>query len=1319
MTYRKTTKQSLAMLLAVVMATSMLAAAFVGPVAGDVSSINDFDAESDLIVGGEDTVEQTLELEKVQFDGEDTITISDDDGESPTITSEQLESIESQAASPHGEDDFTDDAIDSVEIGDDNIEITHDAEESLDLRIVVELDLTGVEVEGESDDVTYEADAAETAITDTFDLFPAQPEYNDAAVPDEVDGEDVADVIEVDFEGEVSLENEDAAKSAFALDNFENNPEITAIEDDGESEPDSVLLFLDDYIQSNDDNAEISYTPQADVGIANNDNSAVEVAEFSGEEVNIDEVEPVFDSAEIPDADEPDQLEVTFSEDVEVTGSDEDINNAFTLATTDADLDGFDEAASSEATVILDLTDAEDVAADENYDGVLSYNGDNEGADDPVEAANSDAVAADFDSGDVDNNIAPRSADDAEVNNEEVDELDVEFDSDITVVGDDDDISNAFDVDGATVEGSADDSGSTVTLDLEDDVTTADELTVSYTGADGNHPVESTQGTAAADFSGESVTNNVNPFVVDAEITDDEPGEIRVTFSEDISVDGNDDNVATDRFSLEGGVDNADLVHQGDVQDGNVFVLNITQDETTDFEYAPGDEEKLRLADNEANEDIVSAADEDKEALNTDTTGDEDRDVTNNVLPDNPEVVEVTATEDETTATNREVLEVTFSEDIEQIESPNQVENAFGVEGHSQLVSYVSLDEGETTDTIEFEIDANSNTDIDELAYGLTEDGVDEPLVAAADNDREVETFASEAVDNEINPYITHAEVDDPESELGEIDLTYSEEIELAGGDDAENAFELNVDEVEVDEVIDEGGDELTLDLNSDLTKGDFVEVTYTAADADENVQSIAEANADAIDQTETVTGLGEAESNPVLESAYVDREGLDAGNQEIVLVFNEDVAVDGEAETGLDQDDDFIVFDPDERDVDLTINAIRDESDQITNGDTPDNVVILELGAPKDDPFELGDNLDESLTLADPSEIPIQNKTVGGDVVATDGAVDVDFVVADELDDVETVNIDADYLGTEVHGDDPSGFDIPEPTRDNPEITASGFADSNEIIPAHRDVKVEIRQNDEVVATSGELTIDRFARLTGDDGVSTDDISPTDIDSSEVDLGEDVEIAIVDDDLGDSGPVGDTDDATVVHEAFETTEDGYQLVSQPLPGELLTNDSINDESYYNPDADDEDIDFPSYDADDDINAVNNGLFIHVEEGEDAEYGFVFDEDRDVQNNFGNTELSEGWHILGANYQHQPDGDYKTVEDLDVGDNALDIDLNIEQSPSDDAVDVYTPSVEGTTLPDSTKVSPYTTYYVYLYEGDDRTLSLAAYEDTTDAPTIE
>ncbi|UWG47033.1 Surface protein containing fasciclin-like repeats [Halanaeroarchaeum sp. HSR-CO] len=240
--------------------------------------------------------------------------------------------------------------------------------------------------------------------------------------------------------------------------------------------------------------------------------------------VEVDLLEPAFDSAEVTDAN-ADQLRVTFDADVSASQA-----TGFSV-TSDGDavnVNGFSAVENSD-TVVLNLdrsvVNGETITA--SYDG----SGD-------VTSSVDGSAAQTFTDESVTNNVAPiePAFSSAEVTDANADQLRVTFDADVSAsqaTG----FSVTSDGDAVNVNGfSAVENSDTVVLNLDRSVVNGETITASYDGS--GDVTSSVDGSAAQTFTDESVTNNVAPIepaFSSAEVTDANADQLRVTFDADVS----------------------------------------------------------------------------------------------------------------------------------------------------------------------------------------------------------------------------------------------------------------------------------------------------------------------------------------------------------------------------------------------------------------------------------------------------------------------------------------------------------------------------------------------------------------------------------------------------------------------------------------------------------------------------------------------------------------------------------------------------------------------------------------------------------------
>jgi len=254
-------------------------------------------------------------------------------------------------------------------------------------------------------------------------------------------------------------------------------------------------------------------------------------------------------------------------------------------------------------------------------------------------------------------------------------------------------------------------------------------------------------------------------------------------------------------------------------------------------------------------------------------------------------------------------------------------------------------------------------------------------------------------------------------------------------------------------------------------------------------------------------------------------------------------------------------------------------------------------------------------------------------------------FEVARTVDSVDTVDIDADFVG------------IVEDDR-TVTVTASGFEDDEGAqIGDGRRVTVEI---------AGEaVNTDRIS-----EGSIEVEVDPTRIDSTAETGTATVEIAEAD---------GDSDTVDLVHEVRDL-EEGYNLESIPQAATLHEQDiaSVNQwdatEETYESGLDDGVLDS----AED----LHHGLYVDAE-SDDARLGYEFETD-DVPPP-GDVELANGWHLASSNFA------------IYTQDGEIDIDTDLKNVEVDDpGITVDTPNFEG----EMETVGAFDSYWIYVDDPD-------------------
>jgi len=377
--------------------------------------------------------------------------------------------------------------------------------------------------------------------------------------------------------------------------------EIALKNDTAFAAADGSSLNLNDSGGAVESTAGVSSATKEDVGITNN-------------------VTPTFASARVTNA-IPDQVEVTFSESVQANVSDGNINSSVTDAFAFVVNVGDDDeeelrvrnvSSISGDTVTLNLGQPdgtpETVSVGDDLTDALSYEptAPSDGNEEyPLNASSgTNANVGSFTDEDVTNEIG------ADLSVAEVtataDQLRVTFTEDIERSGTSSEVENAFDVnDNSTVDVTSSFNGienkDTVVFNNSTgdgfvanadaynsslDLTSALNYTPSDADAD-NPLVIAATGDNVGSFSNEDIQNNIQPRIESAEVTNSDPVNVNVTYTEDIS---DSDTNAYEAFTLTG-TDAPDITGQSTA--GNTLTLELggtvaNGDTLGDLEYTGG-----------------------------------------------------------------------------------------------------------------------------------------------------------------------------------------------------------------------------------------------------------------------------------------------------------------------------------------------------------------------------------------------------------------------------------------------------------------------------------------------------------------------------------------------------------------------------------------------------------------------------------------------------------------------------------------------------------------------------------------------------------
>jgi hypothetical protein len=501
----------------------------------------------------------------------------------------------------------------------------------------------------------------------------------------------------------------------------------------------------------------------------------------------------------------------------------------------------------------------------------------------------------------------------------------------------------------------------------------------------------------------------------------------------------------------------------------------------------------------------------------------------------------------------------------------------------------------------------------------------------------------------------------------GSLELSYSEDVTESGS--AESEFSLTgPDAVGIDSVNSTLGanDEVTLTLAEDVPNdADLGNIEYAGTDSD-NIQSSV---SDAVAIQDDSSGVSvDVAPTPTLDSATVDDAAINndyTNDGEMLLTFDEDVTT-----TGVNADADGLAFDAGTNDISVSLTDINQTATPLAS----DDVVVV--GYTSDSNSE-GSNIQEgddlssaTLTVDDPSIVDIESDT-GSNAIEENQISDVSNEIATDLATVDSTEINVSLIGTNYS--ETGDF----------QVTVTGFEDDDGDKVIDQQVTLDMGGAD--TAAVENVNLPRF----GDTVTITE--TPTDLETANTDTGETVDVGV------EGANVTNADTVGYAHDVF-TKNSGWDLTSQPMPGEALTGENITDVTQYDPDASNESNEFVSYDEASVVSNVHRAHFIHADE-DGAEYGFAYDEDRSgQQTNVGSIALSEGWHIVGSNY------DISDTNSIEVGD-----DLSIEQDINGSSVSVQPKSLPGTQLDSDYAVDKNEAYYVYLHNEDSRPIVLPEY----------
>ena len=1273
MRYKTKTKQSLAALTALVMFTSVLAMGFAGTAAANAQDIENFDAED--VVAGTSSVNQTVTVAGLENDNSsETITITPNADLTGVLTDARLvddggHNVSDVSTATNGNGETTNGNGEIVIALDGNSGATDD------IVIEVEHDLDDTALVGT---VEYNASFGGTlgSQTTTFDVSPEQPTFTDGNSTIQNVGGETGSQINVTFDQPIQVAEGASTNDiagAFSVDNVSKADGTSLSVDSGSISDDTVTLELNGYIASDTaaSDLNVSYDGAADNGgertssddvIAHGNDDTVPALSSSEDTAPTGNTLPQVVSASVSD-ETPSNLSVTFSEDIDAADDDLNADGVFSFDTNNFQTDTNVVENGSEGDqngVVLGL-DTEVPPAD-NYDD-LSYDS---ASGTIVSTASSNETAATGKT--VDNNVVP-TIEDATIYNSNPSQIEISLSdsSNASLITQGESLSSGFELTGTDSSGAAisdtlvNTTDGNVTIELTSAVESADgSISVSTSGTDA---VQSAAG-VDTENSSTDVNNNFVPTFDSAIVTDENPDQLTVTFTEDVVTNvsnGNINSAVTDAFTL-AGTENTYRIRNLSSHSGDTIVLNLGSESGTP--------------------DPVSSTDDLSSALNyTPTAPDSGEDY--------PFIAESGTNESVEAFTNQSVtndvgidaqltvrgqyLEVTFNEDISRAGTASEVVNEFTINGTDAANftldedSFAGIENGDTVvfdngadhtnagSVVSNQTDVNSSSDIT-LDYS--------PSGALVNsNDNNPDSFTGEAVTNNIQPFITDANV--YQGSPGSLNLSYSEDVTESGS--AKSEFSLTgPDAVGIDSVNSTLGanDEVKLTLAEDVPNdADPGNIEYAGTDSD-NIQSSV---SDAVAIQDDSSGVSvDVAPTPTLDSATVDDAAINnnyTNDGEMLLTFDEDVNTTGENATGL-------AFDAGTNDISVSLNDINQNATALAS----DDVVVV--GYTSDSNSE-GSNIQEgddlssaTLTVDDPSIVDIESDT-GSNAIEENQISDVSNEIATDLATVDSTEINVSLIGTNYS--ETGDF----------QVTVTGFEDDDGDKVIDQQVTLDMGGAD--TAAVENVNLPRF----GDTVTITE--TPTDLETANTDTGETVDVGV------EGANVTNADTVGYAHDVF-TKNSGWDLTSQPMPGEALTGENITDVTQYDPDASNESNEFVSYDEASVVSNVHRAHFIHADE-DGAEYGFAYDEDRSgQQTNVGSIALSEGWHIVGSNY------DISDTNSIEVGD-----DLSIEQDINGSSVSVQPKSLPGTQLDSDYAVDKNEAYYVYLHNEDSRPIVLPEY----------
>lgn len=846
------------------------------------------EAEINVEVDGTSVEDDSIEVnftDEIEFDGADSVP----DGEA-AIDSYQWDidgdGLVDETSQRYSES-VGDDATYLTEFGTYNVSLTvidqngNTDTESVTVNVVSEDDIT-VEIEGPYDPGTNEK-------LDTSDVERGQEVQFVSFVQYSPEFEEPIESFEWDFDdGTTSSENtpvhgfvdanEHTVNLTVETDTAKATDEITI--DVQESERPEITEFT---VEPADQELAVSFTTDEE--------------EFSEIEVSI------YRTDDLPDETDP---EGDYSDALETTLEDDDFNS-------ESDGGDFIHSATTGEREPDDYTARLETAIVDGEDGAFGQK----------------------DTAEIVEEMAPEFA--SATIGDPADEIEVEFVVDVVDEGDSTDAFTLREISGAT-ETDVDDlriEDGTVILELTDEVVAGDDYELEYDSEHENADIVSEEdGTPAESFEvatddADGFDNDVEeiaPAFDEAEVTDADTDQLRVTFNADVNAD------TTDGFSLDS-PDDLEIATL-DSTPGDVVVLNlnrsVTADETLSVSYdgATG---------------TVESTDDSSAAQSFDSEA-----VTNRVGEIEPAYVTSEITDD-----HDDQLRISFDTDVDSID-----ESGFSLDSPDDL-EIASLDSA-TGDTVVLNL--NRSVVADET-LGVSYDQSSGTVVSTEDGS-DGQSFTGKSVDNnvsEIVPAFEEAVVDEP---ADVIELNFTDDVTVNDEDEATNNLTVDVDGTALTvEEVEDGPTETTITVTITETIKSGAEVTISYDDGgDALVSSEDDSSVQGFDN-EAVSNAVEA-VQPEFESAVVD-EPADV----ITVVFSADVTID----SAIDAEDALTVTETGAADP-IGIAEVEQS--------TPESIhLTLTRDATDDDTLELEfDNSTESIVSAT-DDSPAANFSVNSSV--------------------------------------------------------------------------------------------------------------------------------------------------------------------------------------------------------------------------------------------------------------------------------------------------------------------------------------------------